>query len=150
MVIGAAQLHQCCASERWVELVEAGAPYGSAQELEDASERAFDALAAEDWRHAFAAHARIGEPRPGDATGAAEQSGVAGAPPETLAALKAANAAYEARFGHVFLIRAAGLSAEQILAAVKDRIGNPPELELRTAADQQRQITRLRIRELMG
>jgi len=150
MVIAAAQLHQCCASERWVELVEAGGPYDSAHELEEAFERAFAALTAEDWRQAFAAHARIGEPHPGDATGAAEQSGVAAATPETLAALKAANAAYEARFGHVFLIRASGLSAEQMLAALSQRIGNAPDVELRNAADQQRQITRQRIQELIG
>jgi len=150
MVIGAAQLRQCCASERWVELVTAGGPYDSAHDLEEASDRAFAALTAEDWRQAFAAHARIGEPHPGDATGTAEQSGVAGATPETLAALKAANTTYEERFGHVFLIRASGLSAEQMLAALSRRIGNPPDVELRNAADQQRQITRLRIKELIG
>lgn len=139
---------ECCASQRWVELMRAGAPYTSAEELLAASDRAFDVLTPRDWGQAFAAHARIGESRPGDERGAAEQSGAAGAGAGTLAALRDGNAEYEARFGRVFLIRASGLSAEEMLAALRERLANPPDVELRIAAEQQRQITDLRLREL--
>jgi len=149
-LIDPARLIECCASRRWVELMQAGAPYASRQQLLAAADRAFDALGWDDWLEAFAAHARIGEPRAGDRQGAAEQAGAADADPETLAELRSGNAAYEARFGHVFLIRAAGLSAEQMLTALSERLENSVEVELRNAAQQQRQITRLRLLGLTG
>lgn len=128
--------------------MEAGAPYRSPAELLDASERAFDELCADDWRQAFAAHARIGSPSQDDPRGTAEQSGMQGADPPTLALLKRRTADYEARFGHVFLIRATGRSAAEMLAALEERMENPPEVEFRHAAEEQREITRLRLLEL--
>jgi 2-oxo-4-hydroxy-4-carboxy-5-ureidoimidazoline decarboxylase len=52
--------------------MRAGAPYDSADDVLAAADAAFDALEPADWRQAFAAHARIGEPREGDPRGAAE------------------------------------------------------------------------------
>lgn len=147
-VLDQSALSECCASERWTEQMLAGCPYASTEALLDASERAFDALAADDWLEAFAAHARIGEPKPGDRRGSSEQAGAARADPGTLEALKRANAEYEERFGHVFLIRAAGRSAQELLAALRERMHNPPEVELQNAARQQREITRLRLLNL--
>jgi OHCU decarboxylase len=138
-------LRECCASERWVEHVLADGPFTSRQELLDASERAFDTLTADDWAQAFAAHARIGEPKSGDRRGSEEQAGARDADPDTLAALRDGNAAYEKRFGHVFLIRAAGLSAHEMLSALHRRLLNTPEAEFQNATEQQRQITRQRL-----
>jgi 2-oxo-4-hydroxy-4-carboxy--5-ureidoimidazoline (OHCU) decarboxylase len=47
--------------------------------------------------------------------------------------LARANVDHEARFKHVFLISAAGRSADEILAALTDRLGNDPDTELREA-----------------
>ena len=63
-------------------------------------------------------------------------------------ALRVGNAAYEERFGHVFLICASGLDAATMLGALRERIDNPPEVELATAAAEQRKITRLRLEGL--
>jgi OHCU decarboxylase len=145
-----AELRGCCASGRWVDIMVRGGPYASGQAVLDRAEKAFDALSREDWLEAFAAHARIGAPRPGDARGMAEQAGVASASAEERAALQDSNERYEARFGHVFLIRAAGLDTEQILLALRGRLGNPPERELDLAAVQQREITRLRLEALLA
>src|SRR5690625_5727442 len=41
--------------------------------------------------------------------------------------LDAGNAAYEEKFGFVFLIRAAGRSAEEILESLDERMNNTPE-----------------------
>ena len=60
------------------------------------------------------------------------------------------NAEYEARFGHVFLISAAGRDASEILAALTERLGNDPDTELRVAAEEHRRITRLRIEQLLA
>ena len=140
-----------CRSRRWAGRVAAGRPYADLAALEKAADQAFDALGAEDWREAFAAHPRIGE---GGGRSAAwsrqEQSGVGGAGQDVQEALARGNAAYEARFGHVFLIAAAGRSAEEILAQLEARLGNDPATELRVAAGEHRRITRLRIEKLMG
>ena len=66
---------------------------------------------------AIGGHPRIGARVSGPS--AAEQSGVAD---ESRAALVAGNAAYEERFGHVFLICATGLTGAQMLAALSERL----------------------------
>lgn len=136
-----------CGSRRWGSLMAAGAPYGSRSALQAASERVFDELARDDWLEAFAAHSEIGTPRAGDRTGAGEQAGLAGADPEVLAELAATGAEYRQRFGYVFLIRARGRSAEQVLAAMRARLDNPPDQEFATACAEQREITALRLAE---
>lgn len=140
----------CCAARRWVSEMVSHRPYASPAALLTGADAAFDQLSAGDWREAFAAHARIGAPRPGDARGAGEQAGAASATPQQLQALRDGNERYEARFGHVFLIRAAGLDAEQMLAALHERLGNTAERELEIAAAQQREITRLRLNALVA
>jgi 2-oxo-4-hydroxy-4-carboxy-5-ureidoimidazoline decarboxylase len=49
--------------------------------------------------------------------------------PGPAGAAARANADYEARFRHVFLISAAGRSADEILAALTDRLGNDPSMD---------------------
>jgi OHCU decarboxylase len=145
-----AALRGCCASGAWVTAMERGRHFASAEAVLGQAEAAFDALGPEDWLAAFAAHARIGAPRPDDARGAAEQAGTASASAEVLAELQTGNDRYEARFGHVFLIRASGLDAGQMLAALRERLENPPAQEREIAAAQQREITRLRLRALLA
>jgi len=59
------------------------------------------------------------------------------------------NRAYEDRFGWIFLIRAAGRSAEEMLAALTTRMQNDPATEFRVAVDQLREIARLRLEKLL-
>jgi OHCU decarboxylase len=59
------------------------------------------------------------------------------------------NETYEERFGYIFLIRAAGRSAEEILALLRERLGNEPARELRVAAGQQAEITAMRLHRLI-
>ncbi len=61
-------------------------------------------------------------------------------------AIAAGNAAYEERFGRVFLIRAAGRSPEQILAELRRRLGNDDDAEAREALGQLAEIAILRLR----
>jgi len=140
----------CCASERWVTQMERGRPYASSDAVFGQAVEAFDTLVREDWLQAFAAHARIGAPRAGDERGAKEQAGVSATDAEELAALRDGNQRYEAKFGHVFLIRASGLDAREILASLRQRLGNSPACELEIAADQQRETTRLRLGGLIA
>jgi 2-oxo-4-hydroxy-4-carboxy-5-ureidoimidazoline decarboxylase len=142
-----------------VELVTSAAPFADAAALHAAAEAAFDRLEREDWLEAFAHHPRIGDldslrakfsPHAATADLAArEQASAAGASEIVLRALATGNARYEARFGHVFLICATGRSAEEMLAALEQRLSNAPDAELAIAASEQRKITRLRIERLL-
>ena len=67
-----------------------------------------------------------------------------------LAELVKRNEEYEARFGRVFMVCATGKSAAEMLAILTRRLGNDAETELREAAEQQRQITQLRLRKWLG
>lgn len=128
----------------------AGRPYRDLTNLMEAAESAWSDLTPDDWLRAFAAHPRIGaQGGHAPAISEREQSRVMQASSQTLAALAAENREYESRFGHVFLISASGRTAEQILASLRDRMGNDAATELRVAAGEQRKITRLRLEKLL-
>lgn len=127
----------------------AARPFTSDTALLHSAEHAWWGLEPRDWLEAFAQHPRIGE-RSADAWSRREQAGVDGATAATRAALAAATRAYEERFGHVFLICATGKSADQMLDALRRRLANDPATELRIAAGQQAEITRLRLEKLVG
>jgi len=137
------------ASRRWAAAMAAGRPYPTTRALQATAEREWWALAEPDRQEAFAAHPRIGEQSTVDATARAEQHRVADADARTLAALAEGNRRYEERFGRVFLVRAAGRSADEMLALLHQRLDNDPEAELRVAAAEQAAITRLRLDSLI-
>jgi OHCU decarboxylase len=140
----------CCGSQRWAALMERGRPYATSDEVTALAELAFDGLDQGDWLEAFAAHARIGEPRGSDPQGHGEQAGVLGAGAGERRELAERNTAYEARFGYVFLICATGLDASASIAALEARYANPPQVEFALAGAQQRKITRLRLGRLLA
>jgi OHCU decarboxylase len=143
------ELLAVCHSRRWAARVAAGRPYADLAALRRAADRVWTALGPEDWLEAFGAHPRIGEG--GGAAPAwsrGEQAGV-GAGPEVQQRLARGNAEYEARFGHVFLIAAAGRDAAEILGELERRLGNDPAAELEEAAGEQGRITRRRLERLV-
>jgi OHCU decarboxylase len=145
------RLLACCGSRAWAAKVAAGRPYASVPALIETADVEWEKLKASDWLEAFTAHPRIGE-RGGRAPAASnrEQKGVMSAREETLAVLAEGNRLYEERFGHVFLISAAGRSAEDVVAALRQRIENDPDTELNVAAEEQRKITRLRLKSMLS
>ena len=74
-----------------------------------------------------------------------EQSGTRDAPADVQAGLRSGNAAYEERFGHVFLICATGMSAASMLDALQDRLGHDPAREREVVRDELMKIVRLRL-----
>jgi OHCU decarboxylase len=153
----AAAFRQCCAAPAWVDAMVAGRPYDSVDALLDTADRIWQQLGPPAWRDAFAGHPRIGETKPAAAAGATaqqwsaqEQAGVRHADADIATELAGAQRAYEARFGHIFLICATGLSAGEMLDALRTRLGNDADTELRVAAEEQRRITRLRLEKMLG
>jgi 2-oxo-4-hydroxy-4-carboxy-5-ureidoimidazoline decarboxylase len=64
--------------------------------------------------------------------------------------LREENAAYEARFNQVFLIRAAGRSAAEILGELRRRLHNEPGAEHAEVVGQLREIAVIRLREALA
>jgi OHCU decarboxylase len=146
----AEELLAVCHSRRWAKEVAAGRPYADLAALQQAADQVWTGLGPDDWLEAFAAHPRIGERGGASADWSRrEQAGVGAAGEDIRQRIAAGNAEYEARFGHVFLISAAGRDATEILDALQRRLGNDPDTELRVAAEEHRRITRLRIEQLM-
>jgi 2-oxo-4-hydroxy-4-carboxy-5-ureidoimidazoline decarboxylase len=152
-----AELRRCCGSARWVEHMMAARPFGDREHLFAAAEAAFNRLGAEDWREAFAHHPKIGDlaalrARFGDTREWAEdeQSGALQASEEVLEALARENAAYEARFRHIFIVCASGKTATEMLERLRERLSNDGDAELWVAAAEQAKITRLRLEKLLA
>ncbi|MFC6085704.1 2-oxo-4-hydroxy-4-carboxy-5-ureidoimidazoline decarboxylase [Sphaerisporangium aureirubrum] len=148
------ELLACCASTAFAARVVAGRPYGSGEELADAAAAAVLALAWPDVAEALAAHPRIGERASGAGREASwsrgEQAGTGGAARETMEGLAAGNAAYERRFGHVYLICATGLSAAEMLERLTARLDNDEEAERAVVREELSKITRLRVAKLLA
>ena len=149
-------LLDCCGSRRWAERMVAQRPFRSAAQMAEVADQTWTQLSREDWLEAFRHHPPIGGTRtngkqsPTARQWSAVEQSSAKADPEILAALAAANRAYQNTFGHVFLICASGKTSEEVLKNLEARLSNNRESELRIAAEEQRKITRLRLEKLLG
>jgi 2-oxo-4-hydroxy-4-carboxy-5-ureidoimidazoline decarboxylase len=79
-----------------------------------------------------------------------EQSGMAAADEPTRRAMAELNAAYERRFGHIYLVRATGRTADELLALLRARLGHDDATEWRTVRSELAQINRIRLRKLLA
>lgn len=142
-------LRACCASPAWLTEVLAGRPYPSIAELTDRSDAVIAELPWDEIELALAAHPRIGERAAGNGLEAtwsrAEQSAAGRANPAVSTAIHAGNIAYEDRFGRVFLICASGLSGEQILQALTERVDHDEATEQAVVRHELAAIVRLRL-----
>lgn len=145
-------LTACLSVPRWVDEVVARAPFGSLAELLAVATTAAEPLTAAEVDQALSSHPRIGERAAGQgrtqAFSRAEQAASASTDADLAEALRAGNQAYEARFGRVFLIRAAGRSRPEILAELHRRLELDPAAELAVVAAELRAIALLRIPQL--
>ncbi|WP_102193532.1 2-oxo-4-hydroxy-4-carboxy-5-ureidoimidazoline decarboxylase [Microbacterium aurantiacum] len=145
-----AVLRPCVDVTRWCEGIADRRPYATVDDLMIVAGEAADPFIAEEIEAALAHHPRIGERADGDSREAAmsrsEQTGVDPADSEVQQALREGNRRYEEQFGRVFLIRAAGRSAQEILSALRDRLQNDAVAEERVVAGQLREIALLRLK----
>jgi 2-oxo-4-hydroxy-4-carboxy-5-ureidoimidazoline decarboxylase len=147
------QLRACNAAPRFAAGLVAGRPFPDAETLVRRAGEVARALPWDEVALALAAHPRIGDRVEGSSAEAAasrrEQGAMGGADDDTRAALVEGNRAYEERFGHVYLIRAAGRSPEEMLAELRRRLGNDEDAERAEVVEQLAQITELRVRGLV-
>ena len=76
-----------------------------------------------------------------------EQKKVAEAGDAVKIALTEGNREYEKKFGRIFIVCATGKSAAELLEILRRRLQNEARPELYEAAEQQRQITQIRLRK---
>ena len=150
------ELMKCCGSSSWVKKMMAYFPADDLVELLEDAEEIWYECSEDDWKEAFAHHPKIGdvdsltERFTSTAHWASgEQTGVNGAAKETIEALAEGNRLYEEKFGYIFIVCATGKSAEDMLTSLQSRLPNAPEDEIKIAADEQNNITKLRLEKLL-
>lgn len=128
-------------------------PFGTPEALLDAARTEWFSLSEDDWREAFEHHPMIGDREALRRRFAEtrqfserEQAGVESAPDEVLDALADGNRDYVERFGYIFIVCATGLTAGDMLAMLRARLGHDLATEIRTAAAEHARITELRLR----
>ncbi|WP_224362379.1 2-oxo-4-hydroxy-4-carboxy-5-ureidoimidazoline decarboxylase [Hyalangium versicolor] len=151
-----AEFMRCCGSTRWADAMARARPFKDISAVYAEAGWLWSQTGPDDWKEAISHHPRVGDVSKlrerFKATGAwseQEQKGVQGAGEDVIQALADGNRDYEARFGFIFLICATGKSAQEMLDHLRERMNNPPALELRIAAGEQAQITRLRLEKLL-
>ena len=151
-----AEFLRCCGSMRWADAMARARPFKDVPAVYAEAGWLWSQTGPDDWKEAISHHPRIGDVSKlrerFKATGAwseQEQKGMEGAAEDVIQALADGNHEYEVRFGFTFLICATGKTAREMLEHLRERINNPPALELRIAAGEQAQITRLRLEKLL-
>lgn len=149
----AALLRQCVAVPRWGSELAAARPFADPDALLATAAELTAGLSDAELRQALADHPRIGErakPASGSASfSATEQSGVDRRDADLAARLAAANRAYEARFGHIYLVCATGRDGTGILADLRARLDNTPEAELGVVRTELGRIAALRLEKIL-
>jgi len=141
----------CCGSRRWAAEMVAKRPIPTIVELSATADDVWSRMEVADWMEAFACHPRIGGRKSARASAQSsawstqEQSATNVAAEKVLAELAEGNALYEQRFGFTYIVCATGKSAEEMLAILNRRLASDRAKELREAAEQQRQITQIRL-----
>jgi len=146
----------CCGASRWVTKMVARRPFGTRGALLKVADLVWETMEESDWREAFAHHPRIGEQtgavpqtERGAAFSAGEQAGMDSAGENLRKELAEVNREYEERFGFIYIVCAAGRSAEELLEFARRRMDNDPYTELMTAMLEQGKITRIRLEKLL-
>jgi 2-oxo-4-hydroxy-4-carboxy-5-ureidoimidazoline decarboxylase len=155
-----ATLLSCCAAQRWAGAVAALRPFASEASLLKTADEIWATMQEPDWMQAFRAHPRIGERQAAHAAGQStaqssawsqqEQASTQSAHDHVLKELAEGNARYEELFGFTYIVCATGKSPEEMLGILKRRLNSDRHTELREAAEQQRQITHIRVRKWLA
>ena len=114
-------LSRACGSSRWLDLMMARRPFGSAEALLSLARSEWFSLGEDDWLEAFSHHPKIGDraslekrfPATHDLS-SKEQAAVGSARTDVIDALAEANEVYLERFGFIFIVCATGKSADEI------------------------------------
>lgn len=147
---------QTCTAENWCAFMLESRPFANVSVLIEAAEKNWQLMHDEDYLQAFKGHPMIGDVQSlrdkyahTKALASEEQSGASAASEETLQQLQQCNKSYLDKHGFIFIICATGLAADAMLAALKIRLPNSTDIEMKIAAQEQIKITLLRINKAL-
>src|SRR3569623_435274 len=143
----AAAFKRCCGSQMWADAMVAHQPFEDRAAMQRIAERIWWSLGEADYHKTFNTHPKIGE-RSASAWSQSEQAAASSAQRATLSELADKNRAYEQQYGIIYIVCASGRGADAIVADLRARLANDRARELRTAAEEQAKITRLRLARL--
>lgn len=144
-------LKQCVNIPSWLISLSEHRPYESKHSLIQFAQKQTSSWTWHEVKTSLDSHPRIGEKQAKQQLSAKEQTlsdrEQAGISQDstTLDALHEGNLAYEAKFGFIFLIKAAGLSGEDILEKIQQRLQNDIETEKDIVKQQLAEIAVLRL-----
>jgi 2-oxo-4-hydroxy-4-carboxy-5-ureidoimidazoline decarboxylase len=158
------ELLSCCASATWARSVASGRPYAGPEAGLRRSDEAVAELTLADLADALAGHPRIGADdadrsggrRTADPAARSarfscrEQSGVRAAGAGAIRSLAGLNRDYEQRFGHIYLVCAAGRSAAELTGVLRHRLGNDAQTEWLVVRSELQKINRIRLGDLLA
>ncbi len=148
------ELLACCSAPAWADKVLAGRPYAAVQDMFRESDAAAASLTSAELAEALAGHPRIGDRAAGTTKSAdwsrREQAAALDSDAQTRAALADGNRAYEQRFGHIYLVCAAGRPAAELLAVLRGRLANDDEQEWQVVRTELAKINQIRLRALLS
>lgn len=144
---GAAEeaLLACCGSRRWALRVAAHRPYPDVPSLLAAAAEASYDLRQADLAEALADESWMPQPLLGMRAPGTQAAHTA---------LRAAHAAYEAKFGYVFVVSLDGIASEEmldaVLSSIRVRLASNPDEERLVASEQLRRIALARLEHLVA
>lgn len=147
-------LYGCCHCQTWAEAVAAQRPFRQCEDLLITAQKIWSLANEKEILEAFSGHARIGDIEllrsryAGRAT--QEQGQVLAADEAVIQELYRLNLEYEQKNGFIFIVCASGKSAALMLSLLKARLPNSRAEELRNGAQEQSQITQLRLCALIN
>ena len=151
----AAEILPTNGSHEWAKRMASHRPYPTEQVLFEIADHVWSDLGPDDMQQAFDSHPRIGQRHA--AKNGTEKSLTWSSQEQTLSddelvkqQLVESNQQYEEKFGRIFIVCATGKTQLQMLEILLARLNNSAEDEFAEAAEQQRQITQLRLRKWLA
>jgi 2-oxo-4-hydroxy-4-carboxy-5-ureidoimidazoline decarboxylase len=138
------------AVDAWADGLLAARPYDDLDAVLATSDGIVSALDETQIDAALSGHPRIGERAKGvddesAARSAKEQSAMSRADTDLQESVIRGNADYENKFGRIYLVAAAGRSADELLGLLHQRLDNDPVTELEVVREELARISRIRL-----
>ena len=142
-------VYECCYSVPLAAEIARGRPYENHDALFRQADRSLFGLAEESIDSILQAYPDVGR-RPGSEKSAAEQCAICDERAEVMEQLAVASKAYLGHFGFGFVMFVNGYTADDVLAAMSDRLMNDVETERKVVRNELARINRTRLERMLG
>jgi len=142
-------VYECCYSVPLAAEIARGRPYENHDALFRQADRSLFGLAEESIDSILQAYPDVGR-RPGSEKSAAEQCAICDERVEVMDRLRTASKNYLDQFGFGFVMFVNGYTADDVLAAMSDRLMNDVETERKVVRNELARINRTRLERMLG